>query len=329
MESFRDLYELDERHPVADAVMAIRGGGVQTTQGGHLQLVGKFWPSATNSVLFVRECYEALYTHMFRRLQPAAGVDDESLRLHRFVVTGQEGIGKSVFVWYVIKRVLLEQADRAIIHVDDTQHCYIITPGEPVRWCSLEQLQNIHYIRDLVALNPVLISDSYIPPVLPFATLPVASRYRLRRADSEVVKVFAPWLYMPVPSAQEVLQLRAAAFGHEPEAAVIKRMEVFGPIPRSVLVRTSAGDQLSAWERAPKVCLNDGAGMPYSTMWGERNTPYRILLQHCLGQDSPAGSAEADMCRSAYWRCGDEVPASNSTMTRDEVERMVRELAQG
>lgn len=79
-------------------VDAIRRREVTTTSDGHLLLpAGLQWPVATNHILFVRRYYAPLFENVLRRCLPAEDPID-----HRIIVTGQPGIGKSVFgcVWF-------------------------------------------------------------------------------------------------------------------------------------------------------------------------------------------------------------------------------------
>jgi hypothetical protein len=75
-----------------DGEVTVQRGEVVHT-GGHLEMPeGVHWPLTSSRVLFVRPFFAPLYESVLKELKPAS----ESL-LHRHVVTGQPGIGKSVF----------------------------------------------------------------------------------------------------------------------------------------------------------------------------------------------------------------------------------------
>jgi hypothetical protein len=77
------------------AVAAIRRSKVVVRPDGHLQLPkGIPWPIATNNVLFVRKYYAPLYESVLNRCQRVPGKHPHNSRR---IVTGQPGIGKSVF----------------------------------------------------------------------------------------------------------------------------------------------------------------------------------------------------------------------------------------
>lgn len=74
-----------------EVVKAIVGGRVQVVEGGHLKLPdGITWPHryADSPLLFVRKQYEPMYEHVLSRLESPDT---------RVIVTGQPGIGKSMF----------------------------------------------------------------------------------------------------------------------------------------------------------------------------------------------------------------------------------------
>lgn len=74
-------------------VDAIVNGHVTTTSEGHLKLPdGIKWPIATNNILFVRRYYAPIFESVLNQCRPATNPVE-----HRFVFSGQPGIGKSVF----------------------------------------------------------------------------------------------------------------------------------------------------------------------------------------------------------------------------------------
>lgn len=312
---------------------AIDGGRVTRLRGGDLHMQGADWPGATNNVLFVRECYEPLFSNILGELRPALDRSTTSARERRFMITGQPGIGKTVLIWLIIFRLRTEQPDRAIIYVDKEKDCYIIVPGEPVRACPLSDLVMLRHSPELAALNPVFLCDSYIPPTPPCPCVVVSSPGRLARlaaAHSEEFKQhYIPRLYVPVPTEAEVLRMREVAFPHQSEAMVRQRMALWGPNPRYVLVRTSKDDQQEAWDLARSATLQDLLRAAKAEFFGGRagdkgDAPHRLMMERCKGQDAAVGSPESDMRNRAFWRRGVVVFAS-SPMVRYVVDRMVAE----
>ncbi len=96
--SYLGFPEIDADDPVARVVSAIRAGQYKTSaDGGHLELLppGLSWPIASNNVLFVRSFYAPLFESVLNRCLPVEAGKDASLQ--RRIVTGQPGIGKSVW----------------------------------------------------------------------------------------------------------------------------------------------------------------------------------------------------------------------------------------
>jgi hypothetical protein len=86
---------LPDTEHICRVVAAIRGGQVTRHADGHLLLpAGMAWPVASNNVLFVRHFAAPLFESVLNKCIPVPG---ESMRYQRHVVTGQPGIGKSVW----------------------------------------------------------------------------------------------------------------------------------------------------------------------------------------------------------------------------------------
>jgi hypothetical protein len=63
---------------------------------------------------------------------------------------------------------------------------------------------------------------------------------------------------MPVPTEEEILAMRDVAFPHLKEEGVKRRIQLWGPIPRLVLVNTEPGEQMQLfWEETKAVALKD------------------------------------------------------------------------
>jgi hypothetical protein len=77
-------------------VAAVRAGHVKIHPDGHIMLPETLcWPFATNNVLYMRTFYRPLFDHVLNMCQPVKpGMQEAS---QRRIVTGQPGIGKSVW----------------------------------------------------------------------------------------------------------------------------------------------------------------------------------------------------------------------------------------
>ena len=94
--SVASLSELEQHHNVSRIVAAIRAGQVIERADGHLELPeGISWPAADSNILFVRKYYAPLFESVLNRCRPCAPGQDMSDQ--RRIVTGQPGIGKSVW----------------------------------------------------------------------------------------------------------------------------------------------------------------------------------------------------------------------------------------
>ena len=103
--SILELPALSSTHPYSKVVAAIRNGEVAEGSIGadgepadrHLRLpAGLSWPIATNNVLFVRKYYAALLEKVLSWCK-AVEIGELSSE-QRHIVSGQPGIGKSVWV---------------------------------------------------------------------------------------------------------------------------------------------------------------------------------------------------------------------------------------
>ncbi len=100
-----ELTALPATHPISQVVAAIRNGEVSEgsigadgeSVDGHLRLpAGMSWPIATNNVLFVRKYYAALLEKVLGWCKAAK--EGALSYTQRHIVSGQPGIGKSVWV---------------------------------------------------------------------------------------------------------------------------------------------------------------------------------------------------------------------------------------
>jgi len=92
-----DVRALAAAEHISQVVAAIRGGHVTRSASGHLLLPdGLRWPIATNNTLFVRRFYAPLLEKVLNMCLPCEPHEDTAVQ--RRIVTGQPGIGKSVWM---------------------------------------------------------------------------------------------------------------------------------------------------------------------------------------------------------------------------------------
>ena len=82
----------DQNSIVAKAVRGIVGNKVKVTEETLELPDGIVWPFADNNIMFVRKYYAPLYDAVLNKCLPGKRERDA-----RQIVTGQPGIGKSVF----------------------------------------------------------------------------------------------------------------------------------------------------------------------------------------------------------------------------------------
>lgn len=95
--SLSDIPALAAAEHISQVVAAIRGGRVTESASGHLLLPeGLRWPIATNNTLVVRKFYAPLLEKVLNMCLPCKA--HENMAVQRRIVTGQPGIGKSVWM---------------------------------------------------------------------------------------------------------------------------------------------------------------------------------------------------------------------------------------
>lgn len=334
------LTELPASDEISRVVGAIRAGRVQVVDDdGNDSLVGHLvlppdltWPCATNHKLFVRDCYAPLYEGVLQQCKRKAGSSVQAQ--HRVIVTGQPGIGKSVFGWYIIYRVLTEQPGRTVIYASFSSEQIVVIPPSGALFEAALQTTSIRSLSHLSG-DPVLITDSFVPPVMSMHTVVVSSPDRLaqRGLRDKMNSFLQPLLYLPIPTESEIRRLANFAFSDVLEAHkdMNSRLQLWGPIPRCVLVHVSPAAQRSA--------LKDALAVPMDTLTklGVQASAYQhdidatdaarqIVHIRSRGQDAPAGSSESVMTTLEYYERGHTVLASPPFL-RYLVERMLKECA--
>jgi hypothetical protein len=226
--------------PVAPAVAAIRAGKVKVRTDGHLELPRNIeWPIATNYILFKRFFFDDFFKHV---LHECKMVDDPTGdgTAYRKVVSGQPGIGKSVYGWYIIYRILTEQPQRAIVYISDSlEAAFVLHPDG-----RTEETTSVSH--ELVAslYDPVVIADSVVPKAYKVPTIIISSPGRLNdRILTNKLNYFDERDYLPIPTLEEMNNMAEVLHPHLDKAGIEERIAKWGHIPRFVFVKISAKQQ--------------------------------------------------------------------------------------
>lgn len=162
-------------------------GKVKVLPGGHLELVdGIRWPCATSSVLYKRFFFDDLFDKVLGGFQTSYDAGSNQGLSFRWVISGQPGIGKSVFGWYIIYRVLTDQPSRTIVYISETAKAsYIIRNGSDV-----ETIASLNPSIDALDL-PLVVSDSHVCPIYETDTVIISSPGRLNnREHKNILNLF-------------------------------------------------------------------------------------------------------------------------------------------
>jgi hypothetical protein len=236
--------------------------------------------------------------------------------------------------WYVIYRVLKEQPERTIIYASSSsKEVFVIPPAGrgPIRSHDVDffSFSTLSKMPDL-GENPLLVADSLVPPPLPFPTLVVSSPGRLAdRSLKDTLNSYYARAYVPVPTEDDVLALNALSSAPLDEEGIKERMELWGPIPRHVLVKWHREEQLELWKRVQGVSLDALVALARShasnsSSGDELDARHRIVHERAAGQDAKAGTPAADPTRVDYYARGNVTIASRSLL-RWIAERVIEE----
>lgn len=178
--------------------------------------------------------------------------------------------------------------------------------------------------------NPLLVADSLLPPPLPFPTLVVSSPGRLAdRGLNDRLNSYYARAYIPVPTADDVLALNALDSTPLDEKGIKERMELWGPIPRHVLIDCSREEQLDLWKRVQGVSLDALVALARaqaSSHGGgdELDARHRIVQERAAGQDAEPGTPAADPTRVEFYARG-AVTIASPSLLRWIAERLIEE----
>lgn len=186
-------------------------------------------------------------------------------------------------------------------------------------------------MRDIPQREALVVADSKLPPMLPLATLVVSSPGYLAGRDlKEYLEEYDDPHYMPIPTRNEVLALRALAFPTLSVDDVERRMELWGPIPRHVLVRVTPKQQRSIWRSVQALSIDKilqfarGEQAPVEegrSTGDEKDVPHRVVHEHAWGETKDCGLVPS---MPEYYERG-TVTVASPAMIRYVIERVRRE----
>lgn len=193
--------------------------------------------------------------------------------------------------WYVIYRILLEQPQRTIVLIlHSGRRVFFIPPTGPLRVTKWTDALDLDLMTGL-GQHPLVIADSVLPPAMRHPTLVVASTERLAKSDSADLKDYSlQHLHMPALTEEELWEMHAAAFRHLDKDGVERRLALWGPIPRHVLVKVTPEDQQAL-----------GASKQASLQHARGGDDLEVLVhERTAGQGAGTGSAAADPSHAAF-----------------------------
>ena len=190
-------------------------------------IMPEFIPRLMDS-LYIREAYEELFEIIWKNQQ-----DKESkMRINRMAITGTPGIGKSVFLFYILWRlaniestktvILHRQMNHRRIYVFQNGGCWIVSSGADIQMFLTDP--DTWYLTDAL-LTP--------PDSVEAVTILVSSPAEKYYSDFLKYSSTAPLHYLPTWSLEELKRV-AHVYSKSPEE-VEKRFNMIGGIPRYVL----------------------------------------------------------------------------------------------
>ena len=184
--------------------------------------------------LYIRKGYEDLFTIICKNLEEK----DIEKRLTGMAITGTPGIGKSMFLFYILWRlanmettkavIIHRQFERGGIYVFQSSGCWETFNYSDVAGLLKDDSTYTWYLTD--ALEP--------PPArVKAVTILVSSPARKYYSTFLPLSLVAPLYYLPIWSLEE-LQLVAPLYSRSPKI-VEKRFARIGGIPRYVLEKNA------------------------------------------------------------------------------------------
>jgi hypothetical protein len=193
----------------------------------HFTVIPTFFPDVMKSLL-IRQSYVGLFQRIIDNLN--------NFKFHRMAITGNPGIGKSLFLFYIMWRissmssvgsVILHRAkDRGLIYVFENERCWRTRNLGDIDEALF--LSNTWYLTD--TLDPI---PGEVKAVTILVSSPSEKHYNefLKYPSNDSLR------YLPVWTLEELMQ--AAPLYQLSTEVVERRYCIIGGIPRYVLEKSS------------------------------------------------------------------------------------------
>ena len=192
----------------------------------HFLVRPSFFPALLKS-LYIRKVYEDLFEIIWKNQDKE---NDE--KLIRMAITGTPGIGKSIFLFYILwKLANMETRRTVILHRNMERGCIYVFQDSGC-WETFNYAEIASFLKDV---NTWYLTDTLDPPPALVEAVTILVSSPARRHYSTFLKLLPmpPLHYLPLWSLDE-LKLVASSYGRKPEI-VEERFKKIGGIARFVL----------------------------------------------------------------------------------------------
>ena len=187
----------------------------------------------TMKKLYIRKAYEDLFTIICKNLEEK----DIEKRLTGMAITGTPGIGKSMFLFYILWRLANMETKRTVIIHRQIERGGIYVFQDSGCWVTFNYRRYAGFLKDEDLYW--YLTDALEPPParVEAVTILVSSPARKYYSTFLPLSHVAPLYYLPIWSLEE-LQLVAPIYSRSPKI-VEKRFARIGGIPRYVLEKNA------------------------------------------------------------------------------------------
>ena len=187
-----------------------------------------FLPTQMKAI-YIRRAYEDLFTLICNNLHP----ENPKKRCHRITITGTPGIGKSVFLFYILWRLANEKAAKTVVLCRESDNGRIYVFQDDGCWRTHEFWDVEKFLKDPSSWY-LTDSPESRPAEVNATTIWVTSLRRRDKMVDKYIQCVLPY-YLPVWTLEE---LKLSAFLYSRDLQWVKeRYDLIGGIPRFVLER--------------------------------------------------------------------------------------------
>ena len=197
----------------------------------HFPIRPCFFPTQMKAI-YIRKAYEDLFTLICNNLHP----ENPKKRRHRITITGTPGIGKSVFLFYILWRLANEEAAKTVVLCRESDNGRIYVFQNDGCWRTHKFYEAKMFLRDPSSWY-LMDSPESRPSRVNAATIWITSLRKQDKMYDKYNDCVSP-CYLPVWTLEE---LKLSAFLYSRDLQWIKeRYDLIGGIPRFVLERKNA-----------------------------------------------------------------------------------------